>query len=292
MKEIKFHPFLLALPAIILITLFAIYPVIQAIYLSLFDVGLLKQDKIFVGLHNYLKLFHDSNFHNSLIISLIYIISAVILQLILGMILALLLNRDDLRGNSIFRMVFLIPYVISGLVVSLIWAWLYEYDFGLINALVRAVGISPIPWLDTFALPSTIIAYTWWTTSFSIILLESGMKSIPVVFYEAAQIDGASSLRSFIHITIPGIKSTLLITLLIITLFTLNDFNIIFILTAGGPVNKTDVLGMFMWRNAFKYFDLGYGSTIAVVFLLINFLLSGIYILVFGTKTVRGEIHQ
>ena len=290
MKRLKFHPFLLALPALILITIFAILPVIQAIYMSLFDIGLLKQDKIFIGVQNYLKLFNDTNFHNSLLVSLVYIATAVILQLILGMGLALILNRDDLRGNQFFRTVFLIPYVISGLMVSLIWAWLYEYDFGLMNAAARAIGISSIPWLDKLALPSTIIAYTWWTTSFSIILLESGMKSIPRVLYEAAKIDGASSWRCFIDITIPGIKSTLLITVLIITLFTLNDFNIIFILTSGGPAGKTNVLGMFMWRNAFKYFDLGYGSTIAVVFLLINFILSGIYILSFGTKTVRGEL--
>ena len=290
MGKLKFHPFLLALPALILVTIFAIYPVIQAIYTSLFDIGLLKQDKIFVGIKNYLKLFNDTNFHNSLLVTLIYIATAVILQLMLGMGLALILNRDELRGNQFFRTVFLIPYVISGLMVSLIWAWLYEYDFGLMNAAARAIGISSIPWLDKLALPSTIIAYTWWTTSFSIILLESGMKSIPRVLYEAAKIDGASSWRCFIDITIPGIKSTLLITVLIITLFTLNDFNIIFILTSGGPAGKTNVLGMFMWRNAFKYFDLGYGSTIAVVFLLINFILSGIYILSFGTKTVRGEL--
>ncbi len=290
MTKLKFSPFLLALPAIILITIFAIYPVIQAIYLSLFDIGLLKQDKVFIGLNNYLKLLHDTNFHNSVLISLIYIIAAVLLQLFLGICLALILNRENLWGSNIFRTIFLIPYVISGLVISLIWAWLYEYDFGLINAVLRAIGLSPVAWLDTFALPSTIITYTWWTTSFSIILLESAMKGISKVLYEAAKIDGASSFGQFIHITIPGIKSTLLITLLIITLFTLNDFNVVFILTAGGPANKTDVLGMFMWRNAFKYFDLGYGSTIAVIFLLLNFILSSTYILGFGTKTVRGEI--
>jgi multiple sugar transport system permease protein len=206
------------------------------------------------------------------------------------MSLALILNRDELRGKQVFRTLFLVPYVISGLMVSLIWAWLYEYDFGLLNAAARTIGISSISWLDKLALPSTIIAYTWWTISFSIILLESGMKSIPRILYEAAKIDGASSWRCFINITIPGIKSTILITVLIVTLFTLNDFNIILILTSGGPAGKTNVLGMFMWRNAFKYFDLGYGSTIAVVFLLINFILSGIYILGFGTKTIRGQM--
>ncbi|UCE07444.1 MAG: sugar ABC transporter permease, partial [bacterium] len=291
MTKLKFSPFLLALPAIILISIFAIYPIFQAVYLSLFDIGLLKQEKIFVGLNNYLKLFQDPVFRNSLIISLVYIAAAVVLQLFLGVGLALILNRENLFGKNIFRTIFLIPYVMSGLVISLIWAWLYEYDFGLINAILRGVGLSSIAWLDTFALPSTIITYTWWTTSFSIILLESAMKGIPKVLYESAKIDGASSLKQFVHITIPGIKSTLLITLLIITLFTLNDFHVIFILTAGGPANKTDVLGMFMWRNAFKYFDLGYGSTIAVIFLLLNFVLSGIYILGFGTKTIRGEIH-
>lgn len=291
MTKLKFSSFLLTLPAIILISIFAIYPIFAAIYLSLFDIGLLKQDKIFVGFKNYLKLFQDSVFHNSLIISLIYIAAAVLLQLFLGVGLALILNRENLLGKNIFRTIFLIPYVMSGLVISLIWAWLYEYDFGLINAFLRGTGLSPIAWLDTFALPSTIIAYTWWTTSFAIILLESAMKGIPKVLYESAKVDGASSLKRFVHITIPGIKSTLLITLLIVTLFTLNDFNVIFILTAGGPANKTDVLGMFMWRNAFKYFDLGYGSAIAVIFLLFNFVLSGIYILGFGTKTIQGEIH-
>jgi ABC-type sugar transport system permease subunit len=286
----KTKPLLLIFPALLLLSIFAIYPVFQAFYLSLFDKGLLKPTSSFVGLRNYATLFADRLFWNSLKVSLLYVGSCVAIQFFLGLFLATLLNSPKLRGRNAFRVIFIVPYVISGLVIGLVWAWLFNYDFGLLNAAIKALGFRRQNWLLDMALPSVTIAYSWWTASFSMVLLESAMKGIPEELYDAAKIDGANRWQSFRFITLPSLRYIALLNLIIITLFTFNDFSIILLVTAGGPLHATDVLGMFMWRTAFQYYDLGYGSTIAAVYFIINIVIALAYIRGFGLETLRGEV--
>lgn len=282
-------PLLFILPALVLLSIFAIYPVFKAFHLSLYDMGLLKPSATFVGFQNYARLIGDRLFRNSLKVSLLYVGSSVAIQFFLGLFLATLLNSPNLRGRDIFRVVFIIPYVISGLIIGLVWAWLFNYDFGLLNAAISALGFGRQDWLLDLALPSVVVAYSWWTVSFCMVLLESAMKGISEELYDAAKIDGANRWQSFRFITLPSLRYIALLTLIMITLFTFNDFSIVLLVTAGGPLHATDVLGMFMWRTAFQHYDLGYGSAIATVYFAINIVIALIYIRAFGFETLGGE---
>ncbi|RKX80180.1 MAG: sugar ABC transporter permease [Spirochaetes bacterium] len=288
----KKTPILLMLLALLILAAFSIYPVFNAFRLSLFDMGLLQREVTFVGLKNYSVLLSDPLFYNSLKATLLFAGGSVAIQYFLGLFLATLLSTQDLKGIRFFRSSFILPYTLSELVVALVWLHIYDSNFGVLNGFVNALGVPVQRWLFDWAMPAVIVANCWWGSTFSMLLLESAMKGIPAELYEAAKVDGASGLQQFFKITLPSLHYVSMLNLIMITLLTINAFGIVFVLTFGGPQNATDVIGMYMWRNAFRFMDLGYGATLAVVIFIFNIIITLLYIRVFGKETLKGSVSK
>lgn len=286
-KWAKTIPFLLMFPALAVMGLFALFPVINAFRLSLFDKQLLNPGETFVGLDHYSQLFANGEFINALKVSVIYVAGSVALQFLVGLALAALLSAQGVKGKRFFRTAFIVPYTLSELVVSLIWLQMLDTEFGIINYFATLLGADPQNWLFDFALPAVIVANVWWGSTFSLLMLESAMQGIPKELYEAAEVDGCTSWGKFIHITLPSIRYVSLLNMIMITLYTINSFGIIFVLTAGGPLGSTDVIGMFMWRSAFQFMDLGLGATISTLIFVVNILITLVYIRLFGLNTLK-----
>lgn len=281
-------PLLLMSPALLLMAVFAVYPVFNAFRMSFYDSQLLSKVETFIGFQNYARLFSDPEFINSLKVSVLYIGGSVILQFGVGVLLAALLSSKGLKGKTFFRTAFILPYTLSELVVSLIWLQMLDSEYGVINHFVTLFGADPQSWLFDWALPMVVVANVWWGTTFSLLMLEAAMQGIPKDLYEAAEVDGASAYAKFVKITLPSIRYVSLLNLIMITLYTMNSFGIIFVLTAGGPVGSTDVIGMYMWRNAFQFMDLGVGATISTFIFMVNIVITIIYIKLFGMETMKN----
>ncbi|TGA99829.1 sugar ABC transporter permease [Sporolactobacillus shoreae] len=286
-QKISIVPIVLLLPALTLLAVFSIYPVFNAFFLSFYNKQMLAPGKTFIGLGNYIHLFQDAAFMNSLKVTVLYVGGSVLLQFLMGLIIASLLCVKDLKGRAIFRTLIILPYTLSELVVSLIWLRMLDPQSGVINYIISLFGAQPVNWLFHWALPVVILVNVWWGTTFSLLMFESAMQGIPQSLYEAAEVDGASVFQRFIYITLPALKYISLLVLIMITLYTINSFGIIFVLTAGGPVGATNVIGMYMWNNAFQSSDLGLGATISTIIFIVNIVITLIYIRGFGMSTME-----
>lgn len=283
-------PILLLAPSLVIMAVFSVYPVFNAFRLSLYNKQLLVQGEQFIGLQNYVHLFQDPDFANSLKVTVLYVAGSVILQFVAGLLLATFLNVKGIKARTLFRTAYIVPYTLSELVVSLIWLQMLDPHFGVVNYFVSLFHVTSQNWLFKWALPTVTIVNCWWGTTFSLLMLEAAMKGIPHELYEAADVDGASSLKKFFFITMPSLKYASLLDLIMITLYTINSFGIIFVLTSGGPQGATDVIGMYMWRHAFQSMDLGLGAAISSFIFVANIIITFIYIRMFGLKTVQEGV--
>jgi multiple sugar transport system permease protein len=214
---------------------------------------------------------------------------SVLLQFALGMIAALSLNRMGIKSSRLFRSILILPYTLSELVVGILWLWILDTEFGLANAVLYLAGREPQAWLLGWAMPSAILANVWWGSTFSMLLFEAALKGIPGEWYESARVDGASTWYQLRHIVLPALKYISFLDLVYITLFTLNTFGILFVLTFGGPGHQTEVLGLFMWKQAFRDYRLGYGAAMSVILFAINIILTSVYIRLFGRQVLVEE---
>jgi multiple sugar transport system permease protein len=281
--------YLYLLPAVLLLGTFAVYPVIQAFWMSLTDMTLLESGFGWVGIANFARLFDDPIFYRSLLATAYFVIGSVALQYIMGMTGALILNSARVRGIRYFRSAVILPFAFSELVVGILWLRILDSEFGVANAVIGLVGIGPQVWLLDWAVPVVIVVNVWWGTAFSLLLFEAALKSIPTEYYESGRVDGGSPWYLFRNITLPSLKYVTFLDLVYITLFTINTFGIIFVLTFGGPAHETEVLGLFMWKQAFRDYNLGYGSAISVVLFAINIVLTVGYLRLFGRHVLAGE---
>ena len=273
------------LPALIWVAVFIVYPFFYSIYISMTNMKLQSIIKArFIGLDNFLKLFSMEQFWNSTMTTIKFTVVVIIFQFALGFLLALLLNKT-LRLTGIVRTVVMIPWVVPPIALGLTWQWIYAGgSTGLLNAVVVQLGGKPINWLGTdVALLSVIISTVWIGIPFSFMLELAGLQKIPSHLYEAASIDGADSLQKSWYVTLPMMKSTFLVNWIMITIGTLGYFDVIFALTNGGPQNVTEVLPLYMYHTAFKYFFLGRGASIAVVMLVLCLGFTFVYLKLFGS---------
>ncbi|MBD3233885.1 MAG: ABC transporter permease subunit [candidate division Zixibacteria bacterium] len=270
-------------PAAITILLVAIYPIISVYILSLTERLLSLGIDRFIWLQNYQKLLTDPRFWNAFTNTCIFTGVSVSLELLLGLAIALFINRPfSLRG--IIRAAVLLPWAIPTVVSAKMWAWIFNTDLGILNYALQSFGIisSNLNWLGepTLALGSAIIVDVWKTTPFAALLLLAGLQIIPDDLYKAASVDGASNWQKFWHITLPHLKPIMLIVLLFRTLDAFRIFDSIYILTGGGPANSTETLSIYAYKILFQTLDFGYGSTIAVSVFIFVVLISLIYIFV------------
>jgi len=273
-KNIRFAYTLIAPTLIVILSLLG-YPLVFAFRQSLQEVTALKPQGIFIGLQNYIIALNEPLFLTSLLRSFIFVGFSLGGSFIIGLIIAILLNRD-IFGQRIFRVLIILPFIISEVSTGVIWQWLLSPELGIINNILKLLSLSPIRWLsDPFwAMFSVIMANIWRLTPFTVLIILAGLQVIDKNYYEAAYIDGANSWQTFIHITIPMIKPMMLVSIVYLSFASFNQFATIFSLTGGGPGDATEVLALYMYSSAFKHFNFGYGSSIAIILFVINVVLS------------------
>ncbi len=222
-----------------------------------------------VGLRNYSAMLHDPLFWQSLKVTVTYAVVAVPLGLALSLLVALLMNQN-VRGISVFRTVYYLPSVISGVAVAVLWRWILNPEFGILNLLLGYLRIDGPNWLldRQWALPSLILMSLWGIGGSMMIYL-AGLQGIPTHLYEAVEIDGGGMWDKFAHVTIPMISPVVFFNLVTGIIWTFQEFTRVYVMTQGGPSNATLFYGLYLYRNAFRYFQMGYASALAWVLLLI-----------------------
>jgi multiple sugar transport system permease protein len=253
---------LLVAPAVAVLACVALYPLAAALLLSLQRVILVFGEREFIGLANYRFLLQDARFWSALGNTAYFTLVAVALELLLGLPLALLLNAR-FPGRGAFRAGVLIPWAIPTVVSAKLWAWLFNADYGLLNALLPGAGLN---WLGSprLALHAAILVDVWKTTPFVALLLLAGLQGIPQELYRAARVDGAGPWRTFHAITLPLLRPALGLALLFRTLDAFRVFDALYVLTEGGPANTTETLSLYAYKTLMRSGDFGYGSTLAV----------------------------
>lgn len=281
-KVVGYYLFLL--PATLFLAIFLLYPICTMLLFSFEQVNvgsLLTGDMPFVGLENYRTVLSDPTFRSSVGSSLLFTVASLVFQFGIGFLLALLFQRRiPLVGlmRSSVMIAWMLPIVVSGT----IFKWMLQSDSGIINYVLQSIGVihTPIHWLSdpTIAIWGVIIANIWIGIPFNMLLLLAGLQGISPTLYEAATVDGANSFRRLFHITLPLMRSTSLIVLMLGFIYTLNVFDLIYVITGGGPVNATEVMPLYAYTLAFVQLDLGSGSAVAALMFLLLLVVSVIYL--------------
>lgn len=274
--------YLLLLPTLAVLALVILYPVLDGMRISLMRMRLTStSEPRYIGLDNYVDLFHDEKFWFTLRTTAIWTISNVIAQLVLGLALAVLLN-ERLKGRGLYRSIALIPYIVPSVAAALIWRWMYDGSSGIFNAILYRLGIIDAykPWLGEVntALPAVIVESVWKGTPFVMILLLAGLQTISPEYYEVAAIDGATAWNRFVDITLPLLRPALAVATVLTTVYTVNNFNAIWLMTQGGPLGTTEILFTWAYKLAFDRFDFGVAATVSVVLFGILAIFAAIYI--------------
>jgi multiple sugar transport system permease protein len=262
-------------PLLAIVTLFYLYPAFEVLRFSFTNSNLLQENYDYT-LRTYARTLGDGVLYDVIWTTAVFVLASVVLQLALGLLIAVAANRARRRklpGMVFMRSVILSAWVMPGVVIGIVWAIvLNEASYGLMNLLLSTVGVGSVAWLSNpnTALVSIIIANVWRGTAFSMILQYAGLQSIPDELYEAAEVDGAGALQSFWYITIPQLKPIILINIILITISTLNTFDMILPLTGGGPGRATEVLSLRTYNVIFGQFSLAGGAVLAVIMLAIS----------------------
>ena len=271
----KDQGFRFVLPALSVIALVAIFPVFYVFYLSLHKKVLTFNISNFIGFENYISLFADSRFWNALKNTLYFTGVSVTLELLLGLSIAVLLNRA-FKGRGFMRAVVLIPWAVPTVVSAKMWEWIYNTDFGILNYILGA----KVNWLGStfWAINAAIFMDVWKTTPFVALLLIAGLQVIPRDLYSAARVDGAGSWYIFRRITLPLLIPVILVVLIFRTLDAFRVFDAVYVLTGGGPANTTETLSIYAYKVLFQLLQFGYGSTLSVIVFLCVGLISVFYV--------------
>lgn len=267
-------------PAFVWIMLIAIFPVIYNLYLGFFDMG--AGGKLnFVGIDNYKTIFTSSVFHTILWNTVIWTIGIMFSLLFISLGLSILLNQN-IRGKTLYRIIFFLPWVIPGVVAGIVWEYMLNPSWGIINRLLSDFGLiaAYYPWLGTqeTSLLSVMFVYIWRVSPFSIIMFLAGLQSIPEELYESAQIDGANNFKQFIYITIPQLMPVIKVVMLLLTIWTFNSFDITYALTQGGPLYSSEILAMRIYTYGFKLNRFGLAAAASNFALVITFIIAMRYL--------------
>nr|WP_216627235.1 sugar ABC transporter permease [Corallococcus exercitus] len=276
---------MLVAPAVLVLTVVALYPVLAAVWLSLHRFILVFGERRFTGVENYVYLVGDVRFWSALGNTAYFTAVAVTVELLLAVPLALLLNRA-FPGRGLLRASVLVPWAIPTVVSARLWAWMFNPDYGLIN---RMLGGAEVNWLGApgYALHAAILVDVWKTTPFVALLVLAGLQGIPEDLYKAARVDGASGWRQFRSITLPLLKPALLLAVLFRSLDAFRVFDAIYVLTEGGPANTTETLSIYAYKTLMRSGDFGYGSALSVATFLCVVLLAVVWLRWLGREEGR-----
>lgn len=264
-------------PAVALCAAFIVIPALLAIVGSLHSFRVTSANWTFVGLENYVTIAHDPIFWLAMRNNIIIVVGSIVVQVGFGTILAAILDRGIPYGSTIFRMIIFAPVVVSTIAVALIWLIIYDPNIGILNALVTSIGLSPptAGWLGhpDYAIWMLLVVAGWHFTGFIMVLILAGLQGIPKDLYEAAALDGARGVRAFWHVTLPSIRNIIIVAVLITTIGGFKVFDLIYATTLGGPGNATQVLGTYVYLQAFTLGNMGIADAISVVLLAIAVIL-------------------
>lgn len=302
--------YLFILPTLVVFLVFVVFPVLFTLYVSFHDWPLLAglgEKREFVGLENYKEVIGDEQFRKSFWNTVYYVAVSVPVGLIISLGFAVLLNTG-LRGITWYRTAFFTPVVTAGVAVGLLWRWVFNTDYGLLNYALNAganslnvvlgaiggilhIGIplvefTNIPWVDSpqLAMPSVIIASIWKSVGWGMVIFLAGLQGIPQHLYEAATLDGASSWRQFRHVTLPLLFPAIFFVLVMSVIGSFQVFDLIYVMTGGGPLHATDVVIFYLYQFAFQRFQLGYAAAVSYILFAVIFVLTMAQLRIFGRR--------
>jgi ABC-type sugar transport system permease subunit len=262
----KILPYLLVSPYLVHFMLFVAFPVVFSIVLTFHKWNIISPME-YTGLNNYIRLFNDKTFLKSIGNTLIFLIIHIPLQIIVALFLAEILNQKiKLRGA--FRGAFFLPVIVSGVVVTILWQQLLGYDTGLLNRLLTGLGLGKIGWLTdpNIAMPSIALMATWKNVGLYIVLFLVGLQTVPTQYYEAADLEGATHIQKFFRITLPMINPTIFMVVILSTIGGFSLFIEPYIMTGGGPLNSTMSAVLYIYKQGFFYYHMGYAATLGLFF--------------------------
>lgn len=284
-RALNWTPYLFIAPALLIVAAVSLYPIGYQVYLSFTDWYLLSNpEPVFSGIDGYRRLFADSVIWSSLVRTVYWTVGTVALEYVIALPLALLLHRP-FRMNGIFTGLILLPWVTPSIVVAYTWQWLLDSNYGIVHLLLETVGIvgeRSVLSDPEKTLPAVIAISAWKGAPFMAVALLATLKSIPHDLYEAAAIDGAGTMRQFRDITLPLLKRVTVVTSLVLGILAFYSFDIIWILTKGGPADSTQLIGIYLFRSFFERLEFSYAATMGVSMLLLLVVFSGIYLRVLG----------
>lgn len=268
------------LPATFLLALIVLYPTARGVVMGFQEMSLLRPDEaVWVGFGNFVEMYNSPEFWNAFGNTVLITTTAVSLEYIFGLGLAIAL-KQKLPGITFFRNFSLVTWVMPIIVMAIIFRFLMQPDYGLINIVLSYLGLPTTYWFGstTYALPLIVVMHMWRNIPFTAIALMAAMQSIPDSLYEAAELDGASELQQFRYITLPNITYVSMIMIVLHTIFTVNDFEIVYLTTGGGPLGSTEVLATHVYKLAFNQYTLGYAASIGLTMLVILLTFTAVYV--------------
>ena len=279
------HGYLLIAPAILAILLLSVYPLLQGIWISLLNYDMTKANApnfgTFAGLKNYLVVFANSKYRNAVMNSVVWTLVNIVIQLALAMGVALILN-EKLKGRGVFRTMALLPWAIPAAISALTFSALYDTKIGVFNAILIRLGIlkEGYSFLGnvTSAMPAVIVANVWKSTPFLMIFILAALQGVSYDMYESGAIDGAGKLKRFLYITLPNIKEPMAVAVILNLISIFNNFNAIWLLTKGGPLDSTEIMYTYAYRQAFVDHKFGYAAATSVVIFIVMAILTVIYV--------------
>lgn len=281
-------------PAVVVLLTVLAYPILASLVLSFLRVRFAGQGLSFqfYGVNNYAELLSNRLFRDSLFRSVYFTVAEVIAVIVLALLVALMLNHP-LGRHAFFRVVLLVPWALSPVANAVLWKWIYNANYGILNQSLLGLGLieQNVIWLGSpwLALNMILLADIWKAVPFIALLMLAGLQNIPSYLYKAARLDGANAWQQFVHVTLPGLKITLVISIVLQSIWALKVFDLIYVLTKGSPADSTVLLNYLSWRETFSNLDVGYGAAIANVLFVLMFMLALAYIRALRPRQVRTK---
>ena len=279
-RDRRFWRIVLLTPPLLVFAVLIVWPLLSSFYYSFTNWNGFSSNYQFVGLSNFQKIWTDRLFFQATINTIIWMVSALLLPTLLGLVLALLLD-SKVRGRKFFKTIFYLPICLSAIVVGQIWIWIYQPNWGLLNTLIEEITGDRFryAWLakPDSALFSVIIAWSWQQTGLSMVIYLAGLTAIPSEILESSASEGATTWKRIWYIIIPLLVSSTTVVIALSVINSLKGFDILYVMTGGGPFNSSDTLAMHMYNESFKKYLIGYGSSISIVLFLIALIIIGIY---------------
>ncbi|MCE1247685.1 MAG: sugar ABC transporter permease [Firmicutes bacterium] len=284
-KKTTIYPYLYILPAFLVMTALVFYPLVVGFFYSITDMNqynmgtpYVKPSYHLVFLKNYIEAVKDPQLIRIFFQTVVWTLSCVFFHVVFGLMLAMLLNRK-IKGQAIYRTLLLVPWAVPSFISAFSWNWMFNYDYGFINLMMVKVGMQPVAWLTSpgWAMAAAVVTNIWLGVPFMMVIMLGGLQSIPEDVYEAAVVDGTSRIQKFFKITLPLLKPIALPAVLLGVIWTFNMFNVIYLVTGGGPYHRTEILVTYAYKQAFENWNFGLASTYGVIIMLILMIFTFFY---------------